>query len=80
MAEEVASDYGLEHYNELFIRRRRMLGTVPAAAHNQFHDLIAKGLNNRTCNGRFTQELLKYLSTPSEYATGVIRSTEPTAV
>jgi len=44
MAEEVASDYGLEHYNELFIRRRRMLGTVPAAAHNQFHDLIAKSL------------------------------------
>jgi len=42
MAEEVASDYGLEHYNELFIRRRRMLGTVPANAHNQFHDFDCK--------------------------------------
>ena len=44
MAEEVASDYGLEHYNELFIRRRRMLGTVPADAAQSIHDLIAKGL------------------------------------
>ena len=41
---EVASDHRLEHLHELFIRRRRMLRTVPANAAQSIHDLIAKGL------------------------------------